>query len=777
MGVLTFLLAVLLALTSGCEKTEPAGGPPGKAAVAASQEEPAYVGREACAGCHAKEAALFTGSDHDLAMQAATPETVLADFNNTELNYNGIATTFSHRDGTFYVTTDGPAGQLETYPIKYTFGVRPLQQYLIEFPGGRLQALGIAWDTRPQQQGGRHWFHLYPGAHIDYRDALHWTGSNQNWNNMCAECHSTNLRKNFDPGTRTYASRWSEIDVSCEACHGPGSRHIQLAHTLTPAELRGLPARGLALDFHPALSGRWLFRDGQPIASLDQPRSTSVYLDVCARCHSRRTTIDATDNYRKTLHDTHAVTLLTEGLYYPDGQIRDEVYVYGSFVQSRMYRAGVTCNDCHDPHTLKLRREGNLLCLGCHRQDIYDAQAHHFHKTGTEAAQCVSCHMPVKNYMVIDARRDHSLRIPRPDLSISIGVPNACNQCHMDQTPEWALQAMQRWYQHPVSGFHYGAALQAAYTGTAGAEAQLLSVIKDTGLPGMVRASALSYLDAAGSPGSLDAVRMGLAAADPLIRRASLSALDHLESSERYSIAYRLLGDPVKSVRIEAARQLAAMVNADLPAPQASQLNKTVNEYVEAQQLNADRGYALVNLGALYVTLLEPERAEQTYRSAIDVEPDFVPGWVNLAEFYRTHGREAQADSLLRRALKRNSNAAVLHYALGLSLVRQKQYADALLSLHQAARLDPDAPRYTLTHAIALNSTGNSQQALANLRDYNQRHPDNREVLLTLATMHRDTGDIATAVNYANRILELSPDDEQAKLLKKSLEKITQVAD
>jgi predicted CXXCH cytochrome family protein len=770
MRILIFLLAGLLALVGGCEKTQPAGATAGTISVAAAPEKLTYAGREACAGCHVQQAELYKGSDHDLAMQAAAPDSVLADFNDTEFIYNGSTTTFSRRDGGYYVTTDGPAGKLETYRIQYTFGVRPLQQYLIEFPGGRLQSLGIAWDTRPQRRGGQHWFHLYPGAHIDYRDPLHWTGINQNWNYMCAECHSTNLRKNFDLNTRSYTTRWSDINVSCEACHGPGSRHIQLAGTLSPTELRDLPSRGLAVDFHTALRGRWTFKDDHPIASLDQPGTAGAYLDVCARCHSRRTPIDSDQVYRKTLHDTHVVALLEQGLYHPDGQINDEVYVYGSFAQSRMYRAGVTCNDCHDPHSLKPRMDGNRLCLGCHRQDFYDTAAHHHHETGSEAAQCVSCHMPAQTYMVIDTRRDHSLRIPRPDLSIEIGAPNACNQCHTEQTPQWALQALQRWYKKPASGFHYGIALHAARTGRAGAEPQLLEVIKDTSLPEIVRASALSYLDAARSPDSLAVVSQGLDAAGPLIRRASLATLGRLDAGERYRMASRLLNDPVKSVRIEAARRLAAMVNTDLPAAQMTLLTRAINEYVEAQQLNADRGYAHVNLGDLYGSMQEPERAEQAYRDAIELEPGFLPAWVNLADLYRTHGREAEAESLLRRALHRNSDGAVLHYSLGLSQVRQKKYADALLSLRQAAQLEPATPRYTLTYAIALNSTGDRQQALAELEDYDNKNPSNREVLLTLATMNRDAGNIDTALGYAQTLLELSPGDEQAKLLTESLE-------
>lgn len=359
-----------------------------------------FVGRQFCIDCHGEENALWSDSHHDLAMQLANSDTVLGDFENTTFDYHGIPSTFYEKDGRYFVNTDGPDGKLRDYEIKYTFGVDPLQQYLIEFPGGRLQALGIAWDTRPVSEGGQRWFHLYPDEKINYRDELHWTRVSQNWNYMCAECHSTNLVKNYDIESNSYKTSWSEIDVSCEACHGPGSMHISWANNKDNDNYNDDPLMGFLKSLGDSSKGKWTFEGDSVIASRSKPFDATAQIETCARCHSRRSTLNNDEVYKKTLYDTHLISRLDENLYYSDGQINDEVYVYGSFLQSKMYRAGVACNDCHELHSLKLHSKGDNLCLRCHADSKYASEQHHFHELGTEGTRCIACHMPAKNYMV-----------------------------------------------------------------------------------------------------------------------------------------------------------------------------------------------------------------------------------------------------------------------------------------------------------------------------------------------------------------------------------------
>jgi Cytochrome c554 and c-prime len=219
-------------------------------------EAASYVGGEACSGCHAPQAQLWKGSHHALAMQKAGEKTVLGEFAGTRVEHFGMTTSFSRSGDKFLVRTEGPDGAVHDYEIAYTFGVYPLQQYLIAFPGGRLQALGIAWDSRPKDQGGQRWFHLYPDEKLKPGDPLHWTGHDQTWNYQCADCHSTDLKKNYDLATNTYATSWTDIDVACEACHGPGSRHLAWAKTRAQDGSYDLKL-GLTNWLKPTDTGRW----------------------------------------------------------------------------------------------------------------------------------------------------------------------------------------------------------------------------------------------------------------------------------------------------------------------------------------------------------------------------------------------------------------------------------------------------------------------------------------------------------------------------------------
>ncbi|MFQ5985724.1 MAG: multiheme c-type cytochrome, partial [Alphaproteobacteria bacterium] len=488
--------------------------------------EATFVGRQACAACHPREVELWRGSDHDLAMQAVDEKTVLGDFDNATFTYFGVTSTFFKRDGKFFVRTDGPDGELHEYEIAYTLGASPLQQYLVPFRGGRYQALSIAWDTRRREQGGQRWFHLYPDEKIDHADLLHWTRPNQNWNFMCAECHSTNLKKNYRLDGNRYETTWSEIDVSCEACHGPGSRHVAWAKVARRGDQaeKG-KTRGLLVVLKDR--GTWVPDPEKGTARRASPPGPRREVEACARCHSRRVVIRADYVHGRPLLDTHRLALLREGLYHADGQLQEETYVYGSFLQSRMYRAGVTCSDCHEPHSLALRATGNAVCTQCHQAAKFDTPSHHFHRPGSPGAACVECHMPVRTYMVVDPRRDHSLRIPRPDLSVRLGTPDPCTACHRDRAPGWAAETVARWSgSKRRSGPHFGDALHLGRSGHPGAEAALRELATNPEAPAIVRASAVSLLRRYPTPAALGVIRRALGDRDPLVRAAAVRALE-----------------------------------------------------------------------------------------------------------------------------------------------------------------------------------------------------------------------------------------------------------
>ncbi|MFZ4701902.1 MAG: tetratricopeptide repeat protein [Candidatus Methylumidiphilus sp.] len=570
-----------------------------------------FVGAATCKQCHQAEFKAWQGSDHDLAMQEANEQTVLGDFNNAKFKHADVESTFFKRDGKFMVRTDGPDGKLTDYPITYAFGVKPLQQYLIAFPGGRYQALSIAWDSRPKAEGGQRWFHLYPKDKMDHTDQLHWTKRYQNWNMECAECHSTNLKKGYDAVTDSYKTTFNEINVACETCH--------------------------------------------------------------------------------------------------------------------------------DPHSLKLRAEGNALCTRCHNAAKFDTGQHHFHKPDSKGAQCMDCHAPEQNYMVNDGRHDHSFRLPRPDLSLSLGSPNACTQCHEKQKPEWATSVLDKWHGKSWRDRpHYGTVLQAGATHGLKALPKLLELAQDSASPAIVRATALTLVAPLMGPELLAMARQQLKDTDPSVRIAALGLIESVDTVNRVLAATPLLTDPVRGVRIEAARILADVPDSQISSGRLDARKSAMTEYLDYLKLNADWPAENVNLGNLYLRQHNLDAAITAYQRAIALDPRFVGAYVNLADAYRQQGRDGEGEKQLRQGLSLSPDAADLHHALGLLLVRKTDKTAALQELAVAAKLMPDNARYAYVYAIGLNSAGKQREALAVLKAANVRQPYNLDILSALISMQRE---------------------------------------
>jgi predicted CXXCH cytochrome family protein len=746
------LLAGIPLLLSGCAADE-------APAVTGTSLQPAparYVGGEACAACHADEFARWRGSHHDRAMQVAGSESVLGDFNEAEFTYNGQTSTFSVRNDQYWVSTQGADGQPQEFRITHTFGIYPLQQYLIEFPRGRLQALSIAWDARDPDAGGQRWFHLYPDEAVDSNDPLHWTGTYQNWNTMCAECHSTNLLKNYDAAQDTFGTSWSSINVDCEACHGPGS-----AHADAPAEHRLAAGRA---------NRAWVFVEDAVTASVQAGTRSGEEIEICAQCHSRRSQL--TDDYDPgdAMLDAFRPALLDRGLYHADGQILDEVYVYGSFLQSAMYAAGVTCSDCHEPHSAETRASGNALCTQCHMAEVFDTSAHHRHDAGTAAAQCVNCHMRAETYMVVDPRRDHSFRVPRPDLTVGLGTPNACGDCHGERPAQWAAERVAQWYPDGRHNeFHYAQALHAGRNWLPERAQWLQRVIYDASQPEIVRATALTLLANPVSDVTLDVVERELRGTETLVQLAAIDTLAAMPMSYAIENGQRFLTHELRALRIAAASALAP-ARAGLSQRRQADLDAALAEFAATQVFNSDRGEGLVNLAGMLVVQGRIMEAEATYRRALEQEPGFTPTYVNLADLYRQTGRESDAQAVLRNGLAIVAEDPGLHFALGLSLVRSGEVGAAIGMLERAVALAADDPYYHYALGIALNSSGEPEQAIAWLESAYARFPGYRDIIFALATILRDSGDIERAVGYARRLRDLAPRDAAADALLAQLE-------
>jgi tetratricopeptide (TPR) repeat protein len=707
-----------------------------------------FVGSEKCKSCHKREYDLWKGSHHDLAMDVASDETMLGDFNDATLEHHGVVSRFYRRDGRFYAHTPGPDGEMGDFELTHTFGWYPLQQYLVPFPGGRYQCLPIAWDVDKKR-----WYHLYPDTPINPDDWLYWTNAGQNWNGMCAECHSTNLKKNYDVDTDSYQTTWSDIDVGCEACHGPGSRHVEWAEL---PDMARPPVKNVEL-----------------VVQTSGLTSRSL-VELCAPCHSRRAALGDYTHAEPDLLDSTLPQALNEGLYFADGQILDEVYVYGSFTQSKMYHRDVRCSDCHEAHSIRPVREGNDLCLQCHRAQAYDTREHHFHKKKGEqgeaiksadgtvlfevgtGAECVQCHMPGRVYMGIDYRPDHSFRLPRPDQSVKLGVPNACNRCHIDKTAQWSDEAITKWY-GPGRRPHYGTIIDQGRKQEPEARDELIRLAGDTLYPVIVRSTALGLLDAYPAEETTKALELALMDEEALIRRTALDSLNVSDPQSRRKLISPMLYDPVKAVRIEAARLLAEDPSLQLGPTLRKVYEATLEEYKASMDYSADFAFARYNLANLYVSLGQPDKAVRSFRAAIKIDDLFYPAKVNLAMLYDQRGEKKKAEVLLREVLEADPDMHEVAYSLGLLLAEEKRYEEAAVYLQKAAQGMPQRARIHYNLGLLLQLLGRDSEAEEELLAALRIEPNNIDFLYAAADHYLKRGRLSEAKRMAETMIEKHP--------------------
>lgn len=715
-----------------------------------------YVGSEVCSDCHNSEYKDWQQSHHWHAMAVASEQSVLGDFNNSEFTYNGITSRFYKKGGDFFVKTDNADGQLEEFKITYTFGYEPLQQYLIDFPDGRKQVLSIIWDTRPKSQGGQRWYHLYPESEslshgnsvsteepVDSEDPLHWTGSFFNWNSRCASCHSTELEKNYDSKTNTYNTDWFEINVGCESCHGKGSGHIEWAKkgTNTPGSNKGWKV---------SLADQGVWQAVEQIIGTEKTYAPTLkrqgphagkQKQVCANCHSRRSELQQAD-VTKAYNDTHKLRLLETPLYHSDGQILDEVYVYGSFLQSKMHTEGVTCSNCHNPHSLELKvgtkEDSNPVCAQCHSTEVFDTPKHHHHVKDSEGAQCVNCHMPETTYMGVDPRRDHSLRIPRPDLSESLNSPNACVQCHRDNDNSWATKALNSWLKESgktLPAHPYAETFSRIDKVDASAAPDLMKIAQASQQTEIVRASAALRHDGFYRHEDIDNLKKLLADPSPLVRVAAVTSTQAMPAEMRYGLLTSMLDEKVLSVRVEIARNLADIPLYEIPAKEAGLIQALFDDFLSSSQFNADLPETQVMLGLFYIGRRDYAAAEAAYQQALLLAPKYEGALLNLADLYRGMGRDSDAKPLLERAIKAAPTSANSRYSLGLLYIRQQNISAAATQLHKASELQYANPTYAYTYALILEKQQKIPQAINYLKRWQQRntaHPQVANVLKSL---------------------------------------------
>ncbi|MCA1408997.1 HEAT repeat domain-containing protein [Ensifer sp. IC3342] len=703
--------------------------PPGIAADA-----PKFVGSQACATCHAEEAEAWAGSHHSWALREPAAENVLGDFEDARFEHKGITSRFFKMDRRYLVETDDADGRLAVFEIKYIVGVAPLQQYLVELPGGRLQALDIAWDT-----AAKRWYHLYPNEDASAGNGLHWTGFYKNWQGRCAVCHQTDFRKNYDPKTHSYQSSWSELTVGCEACHGPGEAHVAWAERRPGSA----PAKGDRLGPHGLL-----LPDGSGKQAAEE--------DICGPCHARREALSPDSTLPSAKSSNHySLSTLDNGLYFPDGQQREEVYVLGSFLQSKMHEKGVTCSNCHEPHSARLVAEGNAVCTQCHnetgRPDFstlkpknYDSADHHHHTMQSAAAQCVSCHMPERNYMVIDGRRDHFFRVPDPLLSEKVASPDVCLSCHAGETASWAAAAIDERGSRRLGSDSANAELFSAVRRQGLDQprlADLAKLARDASKPAIVRASALREIGDQADPTTVQSLAGLLADESDTIRATAIRLWRSASAEDRVAQLSPLLSDPVRSVRIAAALELASIPPEHIATNRRAALQAALEELKGSLAAKTDFPEGQMAIGGLAMAVRNWEAAQAAFAEAVFMDPQLVEAWIARARIAEALGDPAEATAILLAASDKNPDDRELASRLAPLLMRQGRQAEAVPVLRGLVDADHGNQDMRILLTLALLQSGDLSAAESEIGVLRAAAPGRAEVLVLYALWQLASGD------------------------------------
>ncbi|QBY04257.1 hypothetical protein E2K93_07580 [Thalassotalea sp. HSM 43] len=669
------------------------------------QSLPSIASPENCVSCHSEQTNAWQQSDHAKAMAKASPTSVLANFDDVKVEHYGQKARFYRKnvsgDSQYWLDIDY-GEKAQSLQIEYTFGHYPLQQYLVQTKPGSYHIVPFAWDTRPENQGGQRWYHIYQQEEIKPQDRLHWRQPLQNWNGMCADCHSDGLKRNYNAAEDRFDTSWDNINVGCQSCHG------EMADDHSKPSLATVDK----------LVGGWQLSRGEKIAKWVGDKRDNAFMDSCFACHSLRSPLTDGISASTAFLDQFSPSLLEQPLYFDDGQIKEEVYVYGSFLQSKMHQAGVNCLDCHDKHTMKVKIPDNGLCLQCHNSDNYQSEKHTGHALTSAGSQCVECHMPERTYMGVDERRDHSFSIPRPHLADTFDIPSACQNCHDDKSNKWAAESLVKLHGKPQAQSQSELDFIHLMAGQYVSAEQHLQMINDTTLAEIKRASAIMHWRYTGQPLTDAMIQPWLNSDLPLLRLATAKMGNLLAIEDRLHAYKDLLNDAYKAVRVAAAEHLVAT-----GMESNAVFVKAYQELLHANAMSAWRGEGNLNQSLLDTNQGKYKQAIASLQHSINIDPYFESAYVNLAELYRNTGQAQQETATYRLGLQTNPTSAVLNYSFGMHQIRAGNKQSALSAFNKAIKYEASNPQYALVYFLTLDSLGQTQKALrqikSTLRKYN----------------------------------------------------------
>ena len=662
-----------------------------------------FAGSKTCAECHKDAYNKWTNSHHGLAERVLLSSDPVADL---KVSVNRVV------------------------------GVHPLRQFLVPTNNGRLQATELAFDPVKHE-----WFNIFGEENRQPGEWGHWTGRGMNWNSMCATCHNTRLRKNYDATTDSYKTAAAEMSVSCESCHGPMATHVQWQRK-TPG------------------------KNDPTIRRL----SKTQMLSACAACHTRRTELDGEFEAGADFFDHFGLTIPDESdLYYPDGQVRDENYEVVSFMSSRMHAAGVSCNDCHEPHSSKPILQGNDLCMRCHTGTTQppapriEPLAHSHHKLGSTGNSCVACHMPTTVYMQRHPRHDHGFTIPDPQLTKETGTPNACNRCHTEKSTDWAIEHTEAWYGEKMNRPSHTRArhVASARKGDTNIIASLIEMSRAEPLPVWRGVGTVLLERFAEHPAAQVTLAEKTKDPSPLVRAQAvrgLSALLPMPSAQENLRS--LLSDPSRSVRVAAAWALHHEIDTNSTAGK---------ELLASLNFNTDQPLGAMQHGTFYLDRNDPHRALSWFEKSVAWDPKSAPFRQALAIASSTLNRHNDAIEQLRAACQLAPKEAHYRYSLGLAYNEAGRQREAIAALEEAVKLDDSHALAWYNLGLGYSALSDDERALAALAKAEILDQQSARVPYARATILIRRGQTAHARSALSRVLELQPGFAPAHELMRSL--------
>jgi Tfp pilus assembly protein PilF len=701
-----------------------------------------YLGDQSCIKCHKNEHKEWKQSDHYMSMLPPNDTTVKGDFNNQTFTADGVTSHFFKKEGKYFINTEGEDGKNHDFEVKYIFGYTPLQQYLVEFPGGRMQVPRLSWDCIKKK-----WFNQYAGQKVASHDWLHWTGNSQNWNTMCASCHSTNLQKKYDNKTDTYKTSYSVVNVSCESCHGAGLQHVNYIN---------------GADYKDGVVTK------NSYLKLTKKSSQLEQINACAPCHARVTELNASHTNSNELMDNYIPQIPDTESFYADGQINQEDYIYSSFLQSKMFSKGVKCSDCHNVHTTKLKRIGNETCIKCHVPENFNTPKHTFHSLGSKGSECINCHMPGKLYMGNDLRHDHSFRIPRPDLSVKFGMPNACSNCHKDKSEKALADAITQWY-GPKRKYHFSDDLIPGSQLTPNSEVHLLHLINGKEIPNIIKATAAFYLRNSNTPTSLNALLICLKNKDAQVRYRALQSLTNFSPTNWINAVGPLLSDKVRAVRIAAADLYITIPFEQIPSQYRTVFSAANTELKNYLYYQTDFSTGNVMLADYYLKLQDYTNAELFYRKGLKKDDQMIYALTNLSTTYNAQGKNDKALETLEKAQKKAPNNERIYYNLALLYNEMNNKPAAEKSFAKAIVLKSQNPRVYYNYGLMLNENKEFKEAITVLNKGIIIDPSASELYYALTFVYIQSNNVDKARQSALKLKQLDPNNPNYSQLFSSL--------